>query len=100
MRYLFWRKNGDVVLIDDPGFLVDGRGVGLLLQLFTGDPEQQVLLAVLRAQEFLENVPAFHGTHHLLEAACPGDHLLQCGRPGRKEVGVWGGSRSRSRERE
>lgn len=84
-HYLFWRKNGDVVLVDDPGFLLDGRGVGLLLEVLAGYPEQQVLFAVFRAQEFPENVTAFHGPHHLLKAACPGDHLIQGGVSGRRE---------------
>lgn len=89
-HYLFWWKNGDIVLVDDPGFLLDGCGVWLLLEFLAGHPEQQVLLTVFGAQKLTENVTAFHGPHHLLKAACPGDHLIQGGVSGRREGGVEG----------
>lgn len=66
--YLFWGEYGDVIFINDSGLLVDGRPVGLCLQRFTGQPEEQVLLAVLRAEELTENISALLGVHHLLEA--------------------------------
>lgn len=66
--YLFGRQYGHIVFINDPGFLVNQGRVRLLLQIFAGEPEQQVVLAVLGAQELPEHLSTLQGAQHQLEA--------------------------------
>lgn len=91
-RYLFGRQYGHVVFVNDAGFLVhQGRG-GLLLQVLTGQPEEQVVLAVLGAQELPEHLSALERAQQQLEAPGPRQHLLQ--------TGASSGQREREKERE
>lgn len=76
-RYLFGRQDGHVVFVYDPGLVIHHRGVRLLLQLLAGQPEKQVVLAVLRAQELPEHLPALQRAQHHLEAPRPRQRLLQ-----------------------
>ena len=50
------RQDRDVVLVDDSGLLLDELRAALLLQVLARQPEQDVLLAVLAAQEGPEHL--------------------------------------------
>ena len=76
---LFRRQNGDVVLVDDAGLLLDGALVGLLAELLTGEPEEHVLLAELGAKKLSERVPPCWAAHHLIKGLPPRVDLLQRG---------------------
>lgn len=77
--YLLGREDGDVVLVDHPGLLVDGVLVALGLELLARQPEEHVLLAVLSPQELPEDVATRRALHQLVEGLCPAPHLLRCG---------------------
>lgn len=64
---LFRRQNGDVVLVDGPGPLLDGALVRLSPEFIAGQPEEHVLLAELRAEELSEGVPPRRAAHQLVE---------------------------------
>lgn len=74
--YLFGREDRDVVFIDQSRLLLDGTLVDLLLQVFAGQPEEHVLLAVLRPQELTELVPPRRVLHQLIEGLRPLFNLL------------------------
>lgn len=69
--YLFWRQYGNVVLIDGARFLLSGALVDFLFEVFTGQPEQHIFLAVLRPQELPENVSTCWVSHELVEGLRP-----------------------------
>ena len=57
LTHLSWREYGDVVLVDDARLLLDELGAALLLEVLAGQPEEDVLLAVLAAEECAEDLP-------------------------------------------
>lgn len=63
LSYLFRRQYGNVVLVDGAHLLLHGAPVDFLLEVFAGQPEQHVLLAVLRPQELPENIPTRRVPH-------------------------------------
>ena len=77
--YLFGRQDRDVVLVDGASFFLHKILVVFLFQVFTGQPEQHVLLAVLGAQELPENVPTCRVPHQLLKRLGPHLDLLRGG---------------------
>ena len=56
--YLSGREYGNVILIDDSGFLLYQLRTALLLEILARQPEEDVLLAVLAAQKGAENFAA------------------------------------------
>lgn len=77
--YLFWRQYGDVVLVDGARFLLNGVLVDFLFEVFAGQPEQHVLLAVLRPQELPENISTRRVLHQLVEGLRPQPDLFHRG---------------------
>lgn len=65
--HLFWREDGDEVLVYLTDFLLNHSLVGLLLQLLAGQPEHHVLLAELGPQELPEAAATRRALHHLFE---------------------------------
>lgn len=76
ISYLFRRQDGDVVLVDGARFLLDEVLVDFLFEVFAGQPEEHVLLAVLRSQELTKNVPTRRVPHQLVEGLRPEPDLL------------------------
>jgi hypothetical protein len=63
-EHLLRREYGDVVLVDEARLLLHGVGVRLALQLLARQPEHDVLLRVLAAQEVAEHLsPRCTHTH-------------------------------------
>ena len=58
VSYLSWREYGNVVLVDDPGLFLDELRTPLLLEVLARQPEEDVLLAVLAAEERAEHLAA------------------------------------------
>lgn len=79
VTYLFWWQYGNIVLIDGARFLLDGALVDFLFEVFAGQPEQHVLLAVLRPQELPENIPACRVPHQLVKGLRPEPDLFHWG---------------------
>lgn len=67
VSHLFWRENGDVVLVDEPGLLLNHTFIGLFAELLTREPEQHVLLAELGAKKLPERVPPSWTAHQLVK---------------------------------
>lgn len=65
--HLFWREDGDEVLVYLTDFLLNHSLVGLLLQLLAGQPEHHVLLAELGPQKLPEAAATRCALHHLFK---------------------------------
>lgn len=74
--HLFWRQDGNVVVIDAARLLLDGALVDFLFEVLAGQPEEHVLLAVLCSQELPEDVPSRRVPHQLVKGLRPQTHLL------------------------
>ena len=61
--YLSGGEDGDIVLIDHPRLLFDLLWVLLLLQVLAGQPEENVLLAVLAPQKLPEHASPAYTVH-------------------------------------
>lgn len=77
--HLFWRQNGDVVLVDEPGLLLNHTFIGLLAELLACEPEQHVFFAELSAKKLPERVPPCWTAHQLVKRLPPHAYLLQRG---------------------
>lgn len=77
--HLFWREDGDEVLVYLTDFLLNHSLVGLLFQLLAGEPEHHVLLAELSPQELPEVAAPRCALHHLFKRWGPGAGVLKRG---------------------
>ena len=77
LSYLFGRLDGDVVLVDGARLLLDGALVDFLFEVFAGQPEHHVVLAVLRPQELAEHVPSRRVPHQLVKGLRPQPDLVR-----------------------
>jgi len=75
--HLFGRQNGDVVFEDEPGLLFDDFGVGIFLEVFAGQPEEDVLLTVLALEELAEDDATHRTFHQSIERVAPATDFLQ-----------------------
>ena len=76
VAHLFWRQDGDVVLVDNPGLLLDHFGVVVLLEVFAGQPEEDVLLAVLALEKLTKDDPTHRTLHQSVERIAPATDLF------------------------
>lgn len=74
--HLFWRQNGNIVLIDGARLLLDGTLIHFLFEVFTGQPEQHVFLAVLGPQELPENISTRWVPHEFVKGLRPEPNLF------------------------
>lgn len=74
--HLFGRQNGNVVLVNGARFLLNGALVDFLFEVFAGEPEQHILLTVLRPKKLPENIPTCRISHELVEGLRPEPDLL------------------------
>ena len=75
--HLFGRQNGDVVFEDEPGLLFDDFGVGIFLEVFAGQPEEDILLTVLALEELAEDDATHRTFHQSIERVAPATDFLQ-----------------------
>lgn len=77
ITHFLGRKYGYVILVNVTRLLLDRLGIALPLELLAGQPEGDVLLAVLAHEELPEELAAGGTLHQLVEGRAPGSDLLQ-----------------------
>lgn len=87
-RHLLRGQNRDVVLVDKACLLLDRLRVGLFLQLLARQPEEDVLLTVLAAQEVPEYLATARTPHQSVEALAPASNFVKRG-PERGGISSW-----------
>lgn len=78
-RHLFGGQYRNVVLVDEARLLLDRLRVGLLLQLLAGQPEEDVLFAVLAPEKVSEYFATARTSHQSVETLSPAPDLIQGG---------------------
>lgn len=71
------RKYGYVFLVNIARLLLDRLGIVLSLELLAGQPEGDVLLAVLAHEELFEELASGSAPHQFVEGRAPGSNLFQ-----------------------
>lgn len=74
--YFFWRENGDVIFVDEPGFFFHHFGRVVLFEILTGEPKEDVLLTVFALKELTEDGPTHGASHQTVERVAPAPDLL------------------------
>lgn len=88
-RHLLGGQYRNVVLVDEARLLLDRLRVGLLLQLLAGQPEEDVLFAVLATEKVSEYFATARTSHQSVETLSPAPDLIQGG-PARGRKGWLG----------
>lgn len=76
LSYFFWRENGDVIFVDEPGFFFNHFGRVVLFEILTGEPKEDVLLTVFALKELTEDGPTHGASHQTVERVAPAPDLL------------------------
>lgn len=71
------RKYGYVFVVNVARLLFDCLGIALSLELLAGQPEGDVLLAVLAHEELFEELASGGAPHQFVEGRAPGPDLFQ-----------------------
>lgn len=75
-HYLFGWKYWNVVFIYKPCFFFNGFLVLFLLQVFTRQPEQEVLFTILCSKKLSEDIPTSWRFHHFVKILSPGQDFI------------------------
>ena len=76
LSYFFWRENGDVIFVDEPGFFFNHFGRVVLFEILTGEPKEDVLLTVFALKELTEDGPTHGASHQTVERVAPAPDLF------------------------
>lgn len=85
--YLFWRKDRNIIFINQSCFFFNDTFVGFLFQFLAGHPEKHVFLAEFCSQKFTKSISASWSKHQLVKRLSPGIYFFK------SRSWAWGGRR-------
>lgn len=78
LTYLFRRKNGNVVFIDESGFLFNNFRNSFFFEFFTSEPKENVFFRILTLEKVSKHFSTSIASHQFIKAFSPTTNLFQC----------------------